>query len=119
MESNFKRKWNDFFKDRNGIDEIGLVSFAFSITFLVLFHIFPKLYFFIYFYLVFLLYMIFRVLSKNVLQREKENSALLNIFKKKNKVRKQKVIKPKKQKRAEWYYNSINLSMILLYCTNA
>lgn len=114
MQSNFQQKLNNFFSNRNGIDELGFTSFIISIIFSILSMFFPKLLIFYILQLIFLSYSIFRILSRNVYQRQKENTAFCNFFRnifkrgtkkhpkrqKTIKVKEPKVkkVKPKKQK---------------------
>lgn len=91
MEGHFKRKFKEFFLNRNGVDEIGLVSFILSIILFIIYAIFPFLYFLLILSVLFLLYVVFRLISKNVYLREKENELFCNFF--------IKIFKPKKRKK--------------------
>lgn len=104
MNNSFKDRIRIFFQNRNGIDELALVSFFLSLLFSLL-ALFFKNFVLIILYIIELLffaYFLFRVLSKNIYARSKENNAFCsffkNIFKKKTKYKKQKTIKVKKVK---------------------
>lgn len=104
MNNSFKDRLRNFFINRNGIDELGLVSFFLSLLTSIV-ALFFKNYVLIILYVVellFLAYFIFRVLSKNIFARRKENNAFCdffkNLFKRKTKYKKQKTIKVKEKK---------------------
>ena len=104
MESKFQRKLREFFAYRNGLDEIGIVCFIVSFIFSILNVIFPKIIVFYILSIVLIFYVIFRIMSRNINQRQKENYAFTrffsNIFKRGSKDRpiKQKPIKVNESK---------------------
>ena len=104
MQSEFQRKLNNFFSNRNGIDEIGFVCFGLNVVFAILWFFIPDYYIFLILELIAFGYCLFRIFSKNIYQRQKENTAFVNFFKKifkrgtKSRPKRQKVIKVKKQK---------------------
>lgn len=102
MQNNFQRKINNFFSNRNGVDEISLTCFVLNIIFAILWFIFNDLYVFLVLELICFSYCIFRIFSKNVYQRQKENIAFCNffknIFKSKNKAKRKTTIKVKAKK---------------------
>ena len=104
MASNFKQSSRNFFSSRNGLDELVMISFGVGIIFAILNNFFPEL---VVFYILQILsygYGVFRIFSGNVYQREKENAAFLNFFKRlftkgsKNRPKRQKTIKVKEKK---------------------
>lgn len=80
MESKFQRKLREFFAYRNGLDEIGIVCFIISFIFSILNVIFPKILVFYILSTILIVYVIFRIMSRNVNQRQKENYAFTNFF---------------------------------------
>ena len=98
MESKLKRSINKFFSSRNGLDELALASLILSLIFTVLVAFFKDIIIFYVLSVIFFLYTLFRILSRSILLRERENTAFCNLFKPKNKVRKQKTIKVKEKK---------------------
>lgn len=98
MESKLKRNVNKFFSSRNGLDELALVSIVISLIFTVLVIFFKDIIVFYIFAVLFFLYALFRILSRSILLRERENTAFCNLFKRKNRVKKQKTIKVKEKK---------------------
>lgn len=98
MESKLKRTVNRFFSRRNGLDELALLSIIIALIFTILSIVFPEIYYFYAVAVVFGLYGFFRIFSKNIYARENENTAFCNLFKRKNKVRKQKTINVKEKK---------------------
>ena len=104
MQSEFQRKLNNFFSNRNGIDEIGFVCFGLNIVFAILWFFIPDYYIFLFLELAAFGYSLFRIFSKNIYQRQKENTAFCNFFKRifkkgtKNRPKRQRIIKVKKQK---------------------
>ena len=80
MESKFQRKLREFFAYRNGLDEIGIVCFIISFIFSILNVIFPKIFVFYILSTILIVYVIFRIMSRNVNQRQKENYAFTNFF---------------------------------------
>lgn len=99
MESKFKRNVKDFFFKRNGLDDLALISLIIFIIIYIFAIIFPNVYVLFIIGALFLAYGLFRILSKNIYLREKENYIFLSLFKRKNKVKRQKTIKTKKVKK--------------------
>ena len=87
MQSDFQKKINNFFSNRNGIDELGVVFLFLNIVFSVLWYFFKEMHIFLVLEIICLAYLIFRIFSKNVYQRQKENMAFVNFFKKKTHIR--------------------------------
>ena len=101
MQSKFQQKLNNFFANRNGVDEIAFVCFIVSVVFSIFSMIFPKVNVLYIMQLLFLSYSIFRILSRNIYRRQRENYAFCNFFKNifkrgtKSHPKKQKTIKVK------------------------
>ena len=68
MQSEFQRKLNNFFSNRNGIDEIGFVCFGLNIVFAILWFFIPDYNIFLILELIAFGYCLFRIFSKNIYQ---------------------------------------------------
>ena len=66
MQSEFQRKLNNFFSNRNGIDEIGFICFGLNIVFAILWFFIPDYYIFLFLELASFGYCLFRIFSKNI-----------------------------------------------------
>lgn len=126
MQSDFQKKINNFFSNRNGIDELGVVFLFLNIVFSVLWYFFKEMHVFLVLEIICLTYLIFRIFSKNVYQRQKENMAFVNFFKKifkrgtKDRPKRQKTIKvkQKKEKKVMVKKDKNYIYKICPYCSN-
>ena len=101
MESKLKRNVRNFFSKRNGIDDLAVVCFVIGLIPIIVGIFFPQIYYLFIIGGLFVLYSLFRIFSRNIYFRERENMAFCNLFKKKNKVRRQRPIKAKKEKKVK------------------
>ena len=74
-------KYKDFMKGRNGIDQFGIFLFIFILVIFIIDLLFKNIILFI-LYLIFLIVMLYRIFSKNLYKRVKENNEYLDLKRK-------------------------------------